>query len=70
VIGGVAAGTKAASKARRDDPSMEITIVTGEEYISYAGCGLAYYLGGVVESRNKLFARSPETLRDKHNTEV
>ncbi len=70
VIGGVAAGTKAASKARRDDPSMEITIVTQERYISYAGCGLAYYVGGVVDDRSKLFARSPETFRDKQNIEV
>jgi len=70
VIGGVAAGTKAASKARRDDPSMEITIITEEQYISYAGCGLAYYIGGVVENRDKLFARSPETFREKHRIAV
>ena len=70
VIGGVAAGTKAASKARRDDPSMEITIVTREQYISYAGCGLAYYVGGVVDNRSKLFARSPETFGEKFNIDV
>jgi len=70
VIGGVAAGTKAAAKARRDDPTMEITIITQEEYISYAGCGLAYYLGGVVDRREKLFARSPETFRKKYNINV
>jgi len=70
VIGGVAAGTKAAAKARRDDPSMEITIITEEEYISYAGCGLAYYMGGVVRNREQLFARSPETFREKHNINI
>ncbi len=70
MIGGVAAGTKAASKARRDDPSMKITIITDEEYISYAGCGLAYYLGDVVVSRDKLFARSPEAFREKQNIQV
>jgi len=70
VIGGVAAGTKAAAKTRRDDPTMEITIITQEEYISYAGCGLAYYLGGVVDEREKLFARSPEIFREKHNINV
>ena len=70
VIGGVAAGTKAASKARRDDPSMEITIISQEEYISYAGCGLAYYVGGVVDDRAKLFARSPETFREKYTINV
>ena len=67
VIGGVAAGTRAASKARRDDPSMEITIVTEEEHISYAGCGLPYYIGGVIQKRELLFARSPEAFRDKQN---
>lgn len=70
VIGGVAAGTRAASKARRDDTSMEITIITEEEYISYAGCGLAYYIGGVVEDRKLLFARSPEVFREKQNIEI
>jgi len=70
VIGGVAAGTRGASKARRDDPSMEITIVTEEPYISYAGCGLAYYVGGVVENRDSLFARSPETFREKQDIDV
>ncbi len=69
VIGGVAAGTKAAAKARRDDPSMEITLVTEEEYISYAGCGLAYYIGGVVERRETLFARHPEEF-EKQNIRI
>ena len=70
VIGGVAAGTKGAAKARRDDPSMDITIVTDEPYISYAGCGLAYYIGGVVDSRGKLFARSPEEFKEKQDITV
>lgn len=70
VIGGVAAGTKAASKARRVDPSMAITIITDEAYISYAGCGLPYYIGGIVDSRDKLFARSPEVFREKMNIDV
>ena len=69
VIGGVAAGPKAAAKARRVDPDMDITIVTDEEFISYAGCGLAYYIGGIVERKN-LFARSPEAFREKQNIEV
>ena len=70
VIGGVAAGTKAASKARREDPSMEITIVTREQYISYAGCGLAYFVGDIVDDRRKLFARSPEAFKEKQNITV
>jgi NADPH-dependent 2,4-dienoyl-CoA reductase/sulfur reductase-like enzyme len=70
VIGGVAAGTKAASKARRDDPGMEITIITEEDYVSYIGCGLAYYIGGVVEKRENLFARSPEVFREKQQISI
>ncbi|MCE5249572.1 FAD-dependent oxidoreductase [bacterium] len=70
VIGGVAAGTKGAAKARRDDPDMEITIITEEPYISYAGCGLAYYVGDVVRNREQLFARSPEAFREKQNIPV
>jgi len=70
VIGGVAAGTKGAAKARRDDPSMDITIITDEPYISYAGCGLAYYIGGVVDRRDKLFARSPEAFKEKQDITV
>jgi len=59
VIGAVAAGTKSAAKARRDNPDLEITIFTEEKYISYAGCGLPYYLSGVVKRREQLFARTP-----------
>ena len=70
VIGGVAAGTKAAAKARREDPTMDITIITEEKYISYAGCGLAYYVGGIVDDRKKLFARSPEHFQEKQNITV
>jgi NADPH-dependent 2,4-dienoyl-CoA reductase/sulfur reductase-like enzyme len=70
VIGGVAAGTKAASKARRDDPNMEITILSEEEYVSTIGCGLGYYIGGVVEKRESLFARTPQAFREKQQIEV
>ena len=70
VIGGVAAGTKGAAKARRDDPSMDITIITDEPFISYAGCGLAYYIGNVIENREKLFARSPQEFKEKQNITV
>ncbi len=59
VIGGVAAGPKAAAKARRCDPDMEITIYQEEDEISYAGCGLPYYVSGVIQEREKLMSRSP-----------
>lgn len=59
VIGGVAAGPKAAAKARRCDPEMEIVIYHGEEEISYAGCGLPYFISGLIQKREALIARTP-----------
>ncbi len=59
VIGGVAAGPKAAAKARRCNPEMEILIYQEEEEISYAGCGLPYYISGVIQERDKLISRTP-----------
>jgi len=59
VIGGVAAGLKAAAKARRCDPEMEITVYQEEDEISYAGCGLPYYISGLVKRREDLISRTP-----------
>ena len=51
VVGGVAAGTKAAAKIKREDRSAEVKILTRSRNISYAGCGLPYYVGGMIGSR-------------------
>ncbi len=59
VIGGVAAGPKAAAKARRCDPEMEIVVYQEEDDISYAGCGLPYYVSGVIKERDELISRTP-----------
>jgi len=59
VIGGVAAGPKAAAKARRCDPEMEIVVYQEEDDISYAGCGLPYYISGVIGEREDLISRTP-----------
>jgi NADPH-dependent 2,4-dienoyl-CoA reductase/sulfur reductase-like enzyme/rhodanese-related sulfurtransferase len=59
VIGGVAAGPKAAAKARRCDPEMEIVVYQEEDDISYAGCGLPYYISGVIKDRGELISRTP-----------
>ncbi len=64
VIGGVAAGPKAAARARRLDPSAEITIVEKDEILSYAGCGLPYYISGMVHDRKELIATPVGVLRD------
>lgn len=60
IIGGVAAGTKAAAKLKRCDRSAEVTILTRDHDISYAGCGLPYYVGGLIESREELIVNTPE----------
>jgi len=65
VIGGVAAGTKAASRARRVNPDLEITIYQEEPEISISECGLPYFLSGVVEARDELIARTPEKFAEK-----
>ncbi|HPE15968.1 MAG TPA: FAD-dependent oxidoreductase [Oscillospiraceae bacterium] len=58
IIGGVAAGMSAAAKARRTDPDADIRVYTDGEHISYAGCGLPYFIGGKIASEEKLFART------------
>ena len=60
VIGGVAAGTKTAAKLMRQDRSAKVTVYTKGEDISYAGCGLTYYVGGSIETREELIVNTPE----------
>ncbi|MGN0276795.1 MAG: FAD-dependent oxidoreductase [Hominisplanchenecus sp.] len=60
VIGGVAAGTKTAAKLKREDRSIEVTLITKSKEISYAGCGLPYYVGGLIEEREDLVVNTPE----------
>jgi CoA-dependent NAD(P)H sulfur oxidoreductase len=64
VIGGVAAGTKAASRARRVDPEMEVVVYQEEPEPSISECGLPYLLSGVVERRDQLVARTPEKFAE------
>ncbi|SCJ40120.1 NADH peroxidase [uncultured Flavonifractor sp.] len=59
VIGGVAAGTKTAAKLKREDPTAEVTILNKGQDISYAGCGLPYYVGGLIHDRGELIVNTP-----------
>ena len=59
IVGGVAAGTKAAAKLKRCDRSAEVLVVTKGEDISYAGCGLPYYIGGDIKTRGELIVNTP-----------
>jgi NADPH-dependent 2,4-dienoyl-CoA reductase/sulfur reductase-like enzyme len=65
IVGGVAAGTKAASRARRLDPEVEITVYQEEPEPSISECGLPYFLSGVVEKREDLVARTPAQFAEK-----
>ena len=70
VIGGVAAGTSAASRARRVDPSLEIVLFEKGEYISYGACDEPYLMGGVIDKPERLLVRSPEEFRKKQNIDI
>lgn len=65
VIGGVAAGTKAAARARRRLPNADITIIEKDKYISYAGCGMPFYLAGQVREFDNLFTTSYGVVRNE-----
>ena len=60
VIGGVAAGTKTAAKLKREDRTLDVVLLTKDRDISYAGCGLPYYVGGLIESSDALVVNTPE----------
>ena len=62
VIGGVAAGTKTAAKLKREHRDYNVTIITMGKDISYAGCGLPYYVGGVIENKDSLIVNTPENF--------
>lgn len=63
VIGGVAAGPKAAARAKRCNPNAQVTLVEKGEWISYGGCGLPYYVGATVKELNDLMTTSWEAVR-------
>jgi len=70
IVGGVAAGTKAAAKIKRCNRKAEVKILTKSKDISYAGCGLPYYIGGSIETREELIVNSPEKFAALTGTEV
>ncbi len=62
IIGGVAAGTKVAAKLKREDFGADVTILTMGKDISYAGCGLPYYVGDVIRDRKQLIVNTPDSF--------
>ncbi len=70
IIGGVAGGATAAARIRRADESAEIILIERGPYISYANCGLPYYLGGVINERDNLFVMTPQLFGQRFNIDV
>ena len=70
IVGGVAGGATAAARIRRLTEDAEIILFEKGEYISYANCGLPYYIGGVIEERDKLFVQTPEAFGKRFNIDV
>ncbi|MGM0500474.1 MAG: FAD-dependent oxidoreductase [Bacillota bacterium] len=70
IIGAVAAGTSAAAKARRTNKDAEIVVFEKGRDISYAGCGLPYYISGVTPSRYNLVMNTAQDFKEKYNVEV
>ena len=70
IIGGVAGGASTAARLRRLDESLEIVILEKGDAISYANCGLPYYIGGVITDRDELFLQTPEGMKKRFNIDV
>ena len=70
IVGGVAGGATAAARLRRNDEQAEIILFEKGKYISYANCGLPYYIGGIIQDREKLFVQTPEIFGKRFNLDV
>ena len=65
VVGGVAAGMSAASRAKRVDPGLDVVVLEKGDYISYGACSLPYFLAGYFDDYRKLIARTPEEAKEQ-----
>lgn len=70
IVGGVAGGATAAARIRRLDENAEITIFEKSGYISYANCGLPYYIGGEISDREELTLQTPESFNARFRVDV
>jgi NADPH-dependent 2,4-dienoyl-CoA reductase/sulfur reductase-like enzyme len=70
IVGGVAGGASAAARLRRLDENAEIIMFERDEYISFANCGLPYFIGGVIKERDKLLVQTPESMKARFNIDV
>ena len=70
IVGGVAGGATALARLRRLDENAEIVLFERGEYISFANCGLPYYIGGVIENRDSLLVQTPEGIMKRFDVDV
>ncbi|MBU5352321.1 FAD-dependent oxidoreductase [Paenibacillus barcinonensis] len=70
IVGGVAGGASAAARLRRLDEQAEIIMFEKGPYISFANCGLPYYIGGTIEERERLLVQTPKGMQDRFNIDV
>ena len=70
IVGGVAGGATTAARLRRMDEKAQIIMFEKGSYISYANCGLPYYIGGVINERDRLFVQTPESFKARLNVDV
>ena len=70
IVGGVAGGASAATRARRMNERARIIMFEKDAYVSFANCGLPYYLGGEIQDRDKLLVATPELFEKRFRIEV
>lgn len=70
IVGGVAGGATAAARLRRLDERAEIVVLERSGYISYANCGLPYYIGGTIEDAEELILQTPDSFWDRFRIDV
>ncbi len=70
VVGGDAAGMSAASKAKRDDPQLDVVVFEKGEWVSYGACGLPYYVKGEIQTLDDLVSVTPEEFREERDIDL
>ncbi len=70
IVGGVAGGDTAAARIRRLDEQAEIVVFERSGYVSYANCGLPYYIGGVIEDLEELTLQTPESFFSRFRVDM
>ena len=70
IVGGVAGGMSAATRLRRLDNAAQIIVLEKSGFVSYANCGLPYYIGGVIKNENEILLQTPKSLHNRFNLDV